>query len=391
MLMEKKINLSHIIVHICFQAVGGIVYGFAIYMLLQRGFSSSEAGIYMSVGCLLSMIIQIFLSNYLDQTKKKSVFDVFKINTFVLTILFIINLFLRNKTIFLALVFIGFLAVYSSIEPLVNSLSSLFIRNNMNIEFSKARAAGSLSYGTICALFGVLSEKFNVISVLIGGFIFSLLLTIVCYGLNGLVKKSGIDVLAKDKIQNVSYAAFFKNQKHYILLCLCLVGLFYGYTSIDNFTLSVVEKVGGNSKDMGVILGIKAGVEAIGIFGYSKLTKKFKVNDILIFASFALVGKMAVCYIATNIIHIYLAQLIQTISFALIIPGMIEYIGNNMNVAEINRGQAFFTMSISVGSIFSSLFSGILIDCYGVSVMELVAVIVGLVSAGVYTYLLKTK
>jgi len=387
----KRINLNHIFMHVSYQALAGIVYGFGIYMLLSSGFNSAQAGWCMAGGNLLSLLIQPTISNFLDNSKKVSVFKMMIFNTAILTILFLLNLLLKTKSIALSLVFVAIVSLYSSCEPLVNSLSNVFISNGIQIEFGLARSIGSLTYGFISALFGVLSERFSYLIVLLGGFILAILFTFVSLGMKDVVDKANINIFQNKSENIISYREFFKSQKHFIFICIALVGIFYSYTSIDNFMLLVVEKVNGNSADMGVILGLKAFLEFFGIIFFVKIIKKIKIENILIFASFAFVLKALVCYLADNIIYIYLAQIIQMISFAFILPGMVEYVNRTMSKNEAIRGQAFFTMSISLGSMFSSIIGGSIANSISTSAMENFALLIGLISAILFSYLIREK
>lgn len=381
--ITKRLNVEHALIHIAYQAMAGIVYGFSVYLLLQRGFSSSTAGFCMAFANMLSLLIQPFVSNFLDRTNKITVFEMMIITSILMLTLYLINCSATNASVLLVITFVLCVGIYSSLEPLFNSLCSVFQRNGINIEFGKARALGSLSYGVVCTIFGVLTNSYSYIVVMIGGCVFALLIVLIC-----LIIRSDFNKCKLKEIKNhdqeektIGFKEFVANNKKYMILCLCLTGIFLGYTLVDNFTILVVENVGGNSQDMGIVLGIKAGLEAICIFFYSDIRKRFKLNTLLKFSMFSFILKALAYRLAKSTLTIYLIQIIQIFSFAIIIPAMVEYVNVNMDKMVAIRGQAFFTMTIVLGSTFSSLFGGLISDHYGVTAMVFVGFVVTVISA----------
>lgn len=378
---ERRLNIDHTIAHILFQAMAGIVYGFSIYLLMERNFSSTIAGISMSLSNLSSMIIQPCVANFLDKSKKYTVFDVCVITSILMLILYLSSCFISNGTILLVVIYTLSIGIYQSLEPLFNSLCSVFNNSGLKIEFGKARAFGSLAYGLVCFIFGALTETNSYVVVLIGGCIFATLITLICLIIRNDYNNADKKEIKKEDKKIISFIDFVKTNKMYIVLCICLVGIFFGYTISDNFTILIVENVGGNSKDMGTILFIKALLEGIFIFCYSKVRKHIKLNRLLVISMLGFIAKGFVIWRATKVSTIYIAQLLQIPSFAIIIPAMVEYINANMDNYVAMRGQALFTMTIGIGSTFSSLAGGYISDTLGVSFTIFIGLVVTIISA----------
>lgn len=377
----RRLKIDHALIHICFQALAGIIYGFSVYLIIARGFSSAIAGLCMGLSNAFSLILQPIVSNFLDKSKKMTVFDMALITSICMLAVYLINVFSSNGSLVLVITFIISAGLYASLEPIFNSLSSIFMVNGLNIEFGRARALGSFSYGVVCALFGVLTNNYTYVVVLIGGSVFAFVLT-----LTALITRKHFNDACPNPIKIeeknvVSFKDFIKNNGIYMLLCLFLTGIFFGYTGADNFTILIVENVGGNSQDMGIILGVKATLEAVVIFFYSKIRKVFKLNTLLIVSMLFFIVKSYALYSAKSVTVIYLTQIIQMTSFALIIPTMVEYVDTNMERNIAIRGQAFFTMTIGLGSIFSSSLGGFISDSYGIKTTMLVCLIVTIISA----------
>ena len=69
------------------------------------------------------------------------------------------------------------------------------------------------------------------------------------------------------------------------------------------------------------------------------------------------------------------AGVIQIVSFALFLPGMVYFTDEIMSRGEAVKGQALFTTMITLTTIFSSLLGGWILDVAGAKTLTLVATI----------------
>lgn len=380
MISTRKISIDHTLIHIGYQALAGVIYGFSVYTLMARGFNSALAGLSLALANLTSLIIQPIVSNFLDRSKRITLFEMCVAISLLMLSLYIVSCFAANGSVFYIAIYTISVGLFSSLEPLFNTIYTLFNNNGINIKFGKARAFGSISYGLICALFGVLSEKFSYISILIGGSIFALFIVAMTLIIRKDFNKADKHPVEVETSETVSFSEFIKNNKRYMLLCLFLTGIFYGYLAADNFTILVVENLGGTSKDNGLILGIKACLEGIAIFSIVRIRKHIKLENLLIIASICFIFKSYAIYSATSLVVVYLAQVLQMFSFAMMLPSMVEYADVKLPTNVAVRGQAFFTMTIGLGSVISALVAGNIINVYGVKTSNFVALIVTIIS-----------
>ena len=78
---------------------------------------------------------------------------------------------------------------------------------------------------------------------------------------------------------------------------------------------------------------------------------------------------------------VYIAQLFQLISFGLFLPTMVHFIDEMMSKGEAVKGQALFTMMVTVTTMISSLLGGIILDLSGAKMLTLVATIATAIGA----------
>ncbi|MDO4501356.1 MAG: MFS transporter [Erysipelotrichaceae bacterium] len=383
--MNNKINTKYILIQVFYQAIASVAWGFGIYSLMARGFDSGQAGLCMAFSNVVSLVLQPAASNYIDNSKKHTVFEVLVLEALIMMVLFIANCYIHSAGLMLATVFIFAFGIYSAVEPLINTISSKFAGAGIEIEYSKARSAGSLSYAVMCIIFGRLTVIYPYTVVLYGALLFavSLILTII------LIRKDYGEVkdreVKKIKEKDISYLEFIKNNKNFMVLCLFATGIFFGYTCIDNFMLLVTEEVGGNSGDMGSILGFKAVVEGIAIFFFVKLRKKISLEWMLKICAIAFLLKSIATSLSPNVFALYVTQLLQMASFAFYMPSMVEYVNTYLNPKEVTRGQAMITMTLIFATMFSSSIGGNVANIFGTKSMEWLATFVTLfASAGFY-------
>ena len=78
---------------------------------------------------------------------------------------------------------------------------------------------------------------------------------------------------------------------------------------------------------------------------------------------------------------IFAAHLLQLVSFALFLPAMVHFIDEIMSKGEAVKGQALYTMMITVTTIFSSLVGGAILDFSGAKMLTLVATVATAIGA----------
>ena len=106
---------------------------------------------------------------------------------------------------------------------------------------------------------------------------------------------------------------------------------------------------------------------------FTRLKRRFSCQLLLKVAAAGFTVKIAMCWLAGSVAMLYAAQAFQLVSFALFLPGMVYFTGENMSPGEAVRGQALFTTMITVTTIFSSLLGGWILDVSGAKMLTFIA------------------
>ena len=159
------------------------------------------------------------------------------------------------------------------------------------------------------------------------------------------------------------------------ILCGLLLGvalLFFGHNTVSNFMINVVRSVGGNETSMGLLNAFMASTEIPIMFLYDRLTRRVKCPATVRFAGIMFAVKAAAFVLAPNMLGLYGACALQSLSFALLIPASVRYVNLYIAPADCAKGQALIAGMTSLGSIFASFVGGMLYDMTSVKITLLV-------------------
>ena len=389
--MKRKLNLDYISIQVVFYLMMSVMCGYGAYLLLSIGYTSTATGILMSLGSILSLILQPIAAELADNSKRLNIFKLTIIISYASLITSIIAYFQRNVSLLTSATFVALNGIYCTLEPLNNSIPDIFQQHGYGVEFGVGRAFGSLSYAVIAIVMGFLTSKFPYTVVLVLDIISSILLVVVYTITNKHYNSLPAIEETTVKEERISFSEFLKRHKTFSLLSLALAGIYFGFTLSDNLIVLVINNLNGSTKDMGLIMGIKAFLEVPVIFLYDKIEAKFSTNSLLRLAACAFTLKALLFYLAKSTSLIYLAQLTQPFSLALMIPSLVSYTNRIMDKKEAVRGQALYIMAITIASTLSSSVGGKLADVYSVRTMLLVGLIVSIISTVCFCLLVNKK
>ena len=130
-----------------------------------------------------------------------------------------------------------------------------------------------------------------------------------------------------------------------------------------------MERFGGNSSDMGTSIAIAAVCEIPVMVLFSKLAEKISPNRLIKIAGLGFLLKAGAIWLAGSVLMVHASQLLQALSFAILIPASVYYSDEVMEAQDRIKGQAFITASITAGGMVGNFFGGKIIDAAGVPAM----------------------
>lgn len=140
----------------------------------------------------------------------------------------------------------------------------------------------------------------------------------------------------------------------------------YG-SCVMSFMISVVENLSGTTSTLAHVIVVGALCEIPVFFLYGRLAERHSSTAILRFSAAAYFVRSLLMLLARHISIIFLAQLLQGLSYSLFFTSSIVCVDELTGPQDKAKGQALLgIMNMSVGCVVANSVSGILLDMVGV-------------------------
>ena len=321
-----------------------------VYLTSVKNLSVLEASSVFSMLFIARVISGLFLTPYLI---KKYNFDIALKLSVGIGLLLAISYEFTNEKLLLGLITFLFGMIYFMVNPLVEGLASLFLREE-NIDYGKARTYGSLGY-TVIGIFigGILSyvgdgALYYILIILIGIFFIFMFLP-----QPKLVKNINLDDSSSHSNENL-YAWVLKD-KNAILLIITIFLYQLSHTAYNNYNALYLESMNISAKWLsGVILNVSVIAEIIFFIFSKRLVKRIKPKNLLIFAGVGAVIRWSALAMFQNIYIFTVMQTFHAITFAVAHIAFILILNKDYNNKEIIDMQNLYTaicfqLSMAIG------------------------------------------
>lgn len=340
------------------------VMGYAAVYLGSIGMSSSLIGIVLAIANILTSIAQPVLGGFVDKSNvsmKKVLMIMFGLCS-VLSVL----LMLASKVTFLAaFLFIAVSTILYTTMPLVNSLAFAFQKQGIDVKFGVARGIGSVAYALASLVSG------NVVKA-VSPTLMPLAYIVIFLGILPLIRSFKMpeeeidEVIEEEIVEKENTGAFIKKHLKFMIFLAGFVLVYFDHTIINNFFITVIKNVGGNTGDMGNAVFLAAMLELPTMALFEKYKNKINIKNTIVISAIFFTLKHTLTYFATNMFMIYLAQATQMLAYALFIPASVYYVDKLFDAKDAVKGQALVTTSMTVSGVLASFLGGILLDNMGV-------------------------
>ena len=334
-----------------FLVTGTFLPFWMVYLTSVKNLSVLEASSIFSMLFIARVISGIFLSPYL--IKKYNLNITMKLSV-ASGLILAVSYGFTNEKIVLGIITFLFGLVYYMINPLVEGLASLFLREE-NIDYGKARTYGSLGY-TVVGIFigGILGYVGNNALYYILIFLVALYLAFMFLPQPKLVKNLNLDNNNNNDKKESLYGWVLKD-RNAILLIITIFLYQLSHTAYNNYNAIYLESMNISAKWLsGVILNISVVAEIIFFIFSKRLVDKIKPKNLLIFAGICAVIRWAALATFHNIYVFTVMQTFHAITFAVAHIAFILMLNRDYNNKEIIDMQNLYTaigfqLSMAIG------------------------------------------
>lgn len=372
----KQLNIEYFSLQSLFWMTYCMVVGFSVTYLLSCGYSNSEAGYILASANICALILQPFLADLADHSKKINAMTILLVSIAIIFVCSIGLFFISIRSAVLTLIYVVMITLANAVIAFLTSVQFLMDTSKSKINFGLCRAGGSLCFAILSALMGIMIERIGMKSIPTALFIITLLIVVLCmYITHHRINDNQTTGSALGKRQSSSLFVFFRENPKFMILSVAMLFIYYAHAFITNFTISIVRNVGGNHREMGYLIAFMALMELPGMIGFKEISRRFKVSSLLLFSMIMFSVKAIIVWLSPSLITLTFGFALQVVSFALYIPASVQYANIIIDEKDTVKAQMMFNFMQAGGAVFSSIIGGWLIDFSGISHALLVGAI----------------
>lgn len=372
----KQLNIEYFSLQSLFWMTYCMVVGFSVTYLLSCGYSNSEAGYILASANICALILQPFLADLADHSKKINAMTILLVSIAIIFVCSIGLFFISIRSAVLTLIYVVMITLANAVIAFLTSVQFLMDTSKSKINFGLCRAGGSLCFAILSALMGIMIERIGMKSIPTTLFIITLLIVVLCmYITRHRINDKQTTGSALEKRQSSSLFVFFRENPKFMILSVAMLFIYYAHAFITNFTISIVRNVGGNHREMGYLIAFMALMELPGMIGFKEISRRFKVSSLLLFSMIVFSVKAIIVWLSPSLITLTFGFALQVVSFALYIPASVQYANIIIDEKDTVKAQMMFNFMQVGGAVFSSIIGGWLIDFSGISHALLVGAI----------------
>lgn len=372
----KQLNIEYFSLQSLFWMTYCMVVGFSVTYLLSCGYSNSEAGYILASANICALILQPFLADLADHSKKINAMTILLVSIAIIFVCSIGLFFISIRSTVLMLIYVVMITLANAVIAFLTSVQFLMDTPKSKINFGLCRAGGSLCFAILSALMGIMIERIGMKSIPTTLFIITLFIVVLCmYITRHRINDKQTTGSALEKRQSSSLFVFFRENPKFMILSVAMLFIYYAHAFITNFTISIVRNVGGNHREMGYLIAFMALMELPGMIGFKEISRRFKVSSLLLFSMIMFSVKAIIVWLSPSLITLTFGFALQVVSFALYIPASVQYANIIIDEKDTVKAQMMFNFMQAGGAVFSSIIGGWLIDFSGISHALLVGAI----------------
>ena len=375
----KKLTGAYACIQALYWMYFAAVMSFSGFFLLNGGFSNTQIGIIAAAAGIFSALLQPVLASYADRPDSPSLKKLIQI-FYVIQFLLGIGLFLSRSLILTGLLYGVSIALLQLLTPFINALGMESINQGHQLNFGLARGMGSVAYAGICYVLGIITVKTGAGSIPVSVMILTLM-TLGCLIFFPFRKAQTSSKTSADSKEHTDPFLFFRKYKRFSLVLIGCIFIYLSHVLLNNFSFQIVQGKGGGSSEMGTEAAIAAMCELPTLFLFGYIIKKIRCDILIRIAGIFFVLKSLGTFLAPGISVFYGIQIFQMLGWGLMTAASVYYVNAIMDPEDAIKGQAYFTMTYTLGSVIGSFLGGALIDFAGVSSMLLFATVSAFVGA----------
>lgn len=332
--------------------------GYTVSFFKACGVEEGVAGIVVAIACAIATFLQPILGNVADRSVRLHWKNLLYILTVILIVISIRLLFFSALMIDIVL-FCAAIVIVFCMSPFINESCFYYNTSAHPVSFGPARAGGSISYGIVSIGIGSIMEKVTPTVVPVTALIAAIGTIIILLIMPKVTHVSSKDSKEEERADGKRVTgSFFKKYAVFFIFFFAMIFIFTFQNLFSANLINIVNGVGGNYETFGLATAVAAIVELPVMFLFSKILKKFSPQFLIVVAAVCYIIRSVLFVVAGNMTVIYIAQVLQALTYAVIVPSMVYLSDITMEAQDKNKGQTIMGMTISIGTILGFFLEG---------------------------------
>ena len=366
---SKKLTIRYVVYQLMYFAYAAGTSAFAATYLLAKGLNATQVGTLLATSNLLACLAQPVIGDIVDRIKG---FVLPKIMTgiFVGVIAcMVIIQFFQPPVGMMGLLYATILFLSSITNSLNNSLCAYYTNHGCAINYGIGQGVGSFSFSVASLGFGYIMAWWGVDSMLWTVFALAILMIITVLGYPNIHVTEDMSIKKEKKEERVSLLVFFSKYKMFMFTMVGVMFVSMCHYMSENYFIAIFERIGGGSEDVGIGMFV-ACLSAVPFFMcFEKLRMKIDIYFFMKLGGVCFMIKTVLLIMATQTWHIYLIQLMQTVTYAALYQPLYYMARRRISEADLVKGQAVAISMYTLGGACGSFVGGRMLDAYGVVAM----------------------
>ena len=359
--MQKNLTVRYAVTQFFYSAVYSASSIFATTYMLGRGLAPGLAGTLLALAGILACITQPLLASLADRAKTFILPRQMVLLCSLCILCFGLQLLPSLPLIPASILYVLGFWCCDTMAPLVNALCVACNEAGYSVNFGIARGLGSAASAIASLVLGYIIAKLGNLWMFLLFIAFELIALIAIAGFPKLPKT----VSAKSAANSCSIFSFFAKYRWFSFSLLGIGCLAIFHCMIENYMIAIMGRLGGDSSHVGTALFIACISGAPVIFLFQTFRRRAKNTTLMAIAALCFLAKSVLIFFARSITAVYLIQLMQTCTYALLCPAQVFYAGEKVHLSDMVKGQAFMTAVFSLGCSAGNFLGGQLL---GISV-----------------------
>lgn len=355
-------------------------------LLEAKGFSGLEIGWLNAIKYISVIVFQIWIAAFSDKHAKtiqlKWIMEVMGVVSMVTAGCF---WFVKGEFWKAAVILVFFGATVNCMAAIVDSLSVQYMNHGRNLNFTLARACGSVTWAFACIGIGVFADVFGINNILLLQIAATALFIVICMWMDKVDYSQGEKEKKKEEKQenevvHSSWYLICNYPKYTLFLAACLV-FYMGYNLNATFLTDVIERLGGSHSDLGYSEFVLAIAEVPVMLFFGKLRKRFSLDQLMVICAIFCTLRAAATTFSPNVLCVILSQGFELFGMSIYYAGSVFFVMENLPDADVVKGVSFINVaSVGVGQVFASVLCGMIKEQLGLDCLLYISVAVSFVS-----------